>query len=373
MPSDEQIRAGLDRLASSLPTAATNADLTIAQDRGARRRRRRRVQRAGIAAIVLVAAAGLGAAAKFFPDENIILEPGPASAPDIVPTTTSLDPEDVREVTYYLLVAPQDQSQRKLAAYVRPIPSTDLLDSLIRPMFDPAFASGAGTEGLINVVTQFDFVTATRDDTSVATVELTVDEENLPGEQALRDAAAQLVWTLTQWSEVDAVQIMINGRLEPLPTDNGRETDPVTRGDYRFYDLDFAPEPVTTWTPPADDPTQPSPVAIAKDRELRTVPAGVVDCGSVVTTSGYPTTTAARGTQAECIVQAATEGTQAQYSITGRNFEGGMTGAVFVVAEDGTLMVNDYTVDKDGSADGTMRPCSSFVLEPNSPVPGCLD
>lgn len=166
-------------------------------------------------------------------------------------TTTTTLPDDIREVTYYLLVAPDDQTQRKVAPYKRPLPFTDVLDPLIRPMFDPDFASGEDAEGLINVVTQFEFVTVTRNDSPVATVELTADEENLPGEQVLRDTAAQLVWTLTQFLEVDSVQIIINGDLEPLPTDDGRSDEPVTTDDYRFYDVDFTPEQVTTTAAPS--------------------------------------------------------------------------------------------------------------------------
>lgn len=46
--------------------------------------------------------------------------------------------------------------------------------------------------------------------------------------------------------------------------------------------------PTTVWTPPADDPTRPSPAAVAAGREFRAAPDDLLDCGVHVRTSGWP-------------------------------------------------------------------------------------
>ena len=129
----------------------------------------------------------------------------------------------------------------------------------------------------------------------------------------------------------------------------------------------------TTWTAPADDPTQPSPAAVAADRQFRTVPAGHLDCGTAILTSGYPTTTAPAPGRIECIVEAAAASTPAQYAYTARDLANGMTGMLFRVAPGGATQRIEYRVDPDGVVESTTFACAGFGPAPFGSVgPICL-
>ncbi len=127
----------------------------------------------------------------------------------------------------------------------------------------------------------------------------------------------------------------------------------------------------TTWTPPPDDPTQPSPAAVAADRKLRTVPAGLVDCGTAVLTSGYPTTTTPPLGLTDCIILSAQGATPAQYSHSGRNQANGMSGALYRFTTAGGAQRIDYTVDRVGAVNSITIACVGFG--PGSRhAPACL-
>jgi len=173
----------------------------------------------------------------------------PASLRRITTTTSTTLPAVTIEVTYYLLFQPEDQPQRKVTPIVREIPDTRLLTSLLEPMFAEDFATGGDAAELFNQVTQYEFIEVRRPEgSSVATVVLRVDPENPPGDEGLADAAAQLVWTLTTFTSVESILIEINDEPQGLPTDGGRTDQPVDRDDYRLYDPEFTPEPVSTST-----------------------------------------------------------------------------------------------------------------------------
>ena len=129
--------------------------------------------------------------------------------------------------------------------------------------------------------------------------------------------------------------------------------------------------PTTTWSPPADDPTQPSPAAVAADREFRVAPSELFDCGVHVRTSGWPTTTVGDPGRVDCIVEAAEAGTSAQFVSTARDFEGGMEGMIFRVLGPADILVIDYRVDPAGDVTSTERTCTALAL-PNYPIPECL-
>lgn len=129
----------------------------------------------------------------------------------------------------------------------------------------------------------------------------------------------------------------------------------------------------TTWTPPADDPTQPSPAAVAADREFRTVPAGHLDCGTAILTSGFPTTTAPLPGRVDCIVEAAAASTPAQYAHTARDLANGMTGMLFRVTVGGATQRIEYTVDPGGVVQSTTFACAGFgSAPPGRAGPTCL-
>jgi hypothetical protein len=197
--------------------------------------------------------------------EVIAQEELPESLRRVTTTTTAAPlPTATIEVTYYLLFQPEDQSQRKVTPIVREIPDTRLLTSLLAPMFADDFATGGDAAELINQLTRYEFVEVRRPDGSpTATIVLRVDPENLPGDDGLADAAAQLVWTLTTFVGVDSILIEINDDLQGLPTDGGRTDRPVNRDDYRLYDPEFTPEPVeiTTTTSTSTTTTEAPPAS----------------------------------------------------------------------------------------------------------------
>ncbi|MEZ5245088.1 MAG: hypothetical protein R2707_08340 [Acidimicrobiales bacterium] len=126
----------------------------------------------------------------------------------------------------------------------------------------------------------------------------------------------------------------------------------------------------TTWRPPADDPTQPSPAAVAADRDFRAVPAGLLDCGVHVRTTGYPTTVPGDPTKVECIVDAAIAGTPAQFVSTARDFVGGMEGVIFRVVGPSNVLVVTYVVDPRGEVAATETTCAGLT-GPNFVIPEC--
>lgn len=187
----------------------------------------------------------------------------PESLRRVTTTTTAAPlPTATIEVTYYLLFQPEDQSQRKVTPIVREIPDTRRLTSLLAPMFAEDFATGGDATELINQLTRYEFVEVRRpEDSPTATIVLRVDPENLPGDDGLADAAAQLVWTLTTFAGVDSILIEINDDLQGLPTDGGRTDRPVDRDDYRLYDPEFTPEPVDITTTSTTTTTTEAPAA----------------------------------------------------------------------------------------------------------------
>lgn len=175
--------------------------------------------------------------AEVIPQENLPETLRRVAAPT---TTTTLLTADALDVTYYLLFQPEDQEQRKVRPVVRSLPTSTSLSERVELMFAEDFVAGSEDDELFNQVTQYLFVDVALN-SSVATVILDfVDAENPPGDEGLRDAAAQLAWTLTDFASVDAILIEIAGELQGLPTDDGGNEDrPVTTDDYLLY----APEP----------------------------------------------------------------------------------------------------------------------------------
>lgn len=347
MPSDEQIRAGLDRLASSLPTAATNADLTIAQDRGTRRRRQRRAIRGALAAVFVVAAVGVAALARDVPG------PQPLEVADGPPTTSTSSTAPATTWT-----APADDP-------TQPSPAAIAADREFRIV----------PEGLLDCGTAI--TTAGYPTTTVAPPDWSgcIDAAAMNGTPAQYSVTAR---DFDGGMTGEIFRVNPDGSLENIgyQVDIDGEVSSRTHVCDEFRTSDSFGDIVcaTTGIDVADiDVGAPTAAAVAADRVIREVPAGYDSCGSIVTTAGWPTTIPVGPEAAACILGTANEGIAAQFSVTGRDFEGGMVGTVIRVEEDGSISYIDYQVSPGGTVTETERPCSSFVLEPNSPVPGCLD
>ena len=65
----------------------------------------------------------------------------------------------------------------------------------------------------------------------VLTVEVTRTFSSVSGDDQLREVA-QVVWTATEFDEVDAVRFAIDGEALEVPTDLGLSDEPVDRDDY---------------------------------------------------------------------------------------------------------------------------------------------
>lgn len=139
-----------------------------------------------------------------------------------------------------------------------------------------------------------------------------------------------------------------------------------------------APDP-TQGTAPADtsattvsipEDGAPTEAAVAADREFRAVPDGFEDCDSVVLTSGWPTTSVYVESRNDCILEAATAGTPAQFSYTGRDLAGGMAGTILRVLEPGEILMIDYAVSPSGAVTEEETTCSELTTENLLPVCG---
>ena len=72
-------------------------------------------------------------------------------------------------------------------------------------------------------------------------------------------AVAQLVWTVTQFPDVDRVRVSSQGKPLEVPTDEGLTDSPVSRDDYRTVaPRGDDPSPTTT-PPPGTSGTAPNP------------------------------------------------------------------------------------------------------------------
>ena len=185
-------------------------------------------------------------------DENAQVIPQSDLAPSLQqnPTTTTSTtiPEiRTREFTYYLLADRADTPQREVRPVVASIPEGTLFEA-IDIMDVEGFRERIGADpGLLNTVFQYDVVGLEIDD-GVATVFLrTIDETP---DTALRDVAAQLVWTVTGEEGVEALLINLDDAAIELPTSNDDNLTggPVTIDDYQAYDPDQ-----TTTVPPDDN------------------------------------------------------------------------------------------------------------------------
>jgi hypothetical protein len=118
--------------------------------------------------------------------------------------------------------------------------------------------------------------------------------------------------------------------------------------------------------------TPPTAEAEATNNDFILVPVDVLDCGTSILTSGWPTTTVfVAEIEAECILAAAKSGTPAQQTFWGRDDRGGIDGTIIRVDGPGAVTAVDYDIDPEGnliSGDTTCQELSVGSFEP----PACL-
>ncbi|MEQ8841257.1 MAG: GerMN domain-containing protein [Acidimicrobiales bacterium] len=213
--------------------------------------------------VAWVAALAVGAAACSLPTDDsaqiIDQEELSPSLQNVTTTiTTTQPPAASRDFAYYLLANREGTDQRVVQQVVVPITANSPFEA-IDPMDTEGFRASIGADDtLLNTVTQYDIVNVTVDD-GVATVFLETLED-VPGDTALRDVAAQLVWTLTGEDGIEAMLINIDGLPKALSTTNGGSATeaPVRTTDFGLYDASTeattstSSSTSTTTVPPGD-------------------------------------------------------------------------------------------------------------------------
>lgn len=214
-------------------------------------------------------------------------------------TSTSEAPVGVtRDVEFFVLKNdPDNQEQRLIHQLVVPVelPEPDkptTIVPLISPLFADDFLSNNPVDDFsgefINQVgPEFNLVgvrppdpdPAVRIDYHTVLME-TTDPNVFPSEGTLRDAIAQLVFTLTALTAVGidgTVRFEINGQLRSLPTSDENGVDaPVGRCDYYTYDPEDLQEPCVApvETTTTSSTTTSTSTTVAPASSTTTVPAG---------------------------------------------------------------------------------------------------
>ena len=120
---------------------------------------------------------------------------------------------------------------------------------------------------------------------------------------------------------------------------------------------------------PTDTP--PTDAALEANAAFTTAPEGVLDCGSVALSSGWPTTTVfiayGAGT---CILEAVDDGTPAQQAYWQRDNEGGIVGSLVRVDGPSAITETSYTIDANGDLESATVTCSGLDV-PNTGPPSC--
>ncbi len=196
--------------------------------------------------VVGLAALAVGCSLPTDDNAQLIAEADLAPSLQDSPTTTT-EPTPVaqtREFAYFLLEPKPGSEQRVVRQIVVPVQTAWSLFETVERMEVDGFKETIGADpAWINTVNQYDIVGLEVDD-RVATVFLESLGSGPPDVQALRDVAAQLVWTLTGDVDVDSVLFDVDGAPQSIPTSAESVDRPVDTDDYATYN----DEPTTTTT-----------------------------------------------------------------------------------------------------------------------------
>jgi spore germination protein GerM len=184
--------------------------------------------------------------------------------PDFTTTTTTSEPAPLTEsATVFLLWLPPDTERRVVVEVSREVPLGSSLETVLSTLFGSDVRTEQEVEeGYSSALFELDLGEVSIDD-GVATIDvIPLTPEGEPSEEPftgdLLGAAAQLVWTATEYEGVMGARILINGEGVIVPTTN-QDAEPgqiLTRVDYERFDperQDAITTTTTTTTAPSGD------------------------------------------------------------------------------------------------------------------------
>lgn len=212
-----------------------------------------RLRAVGLAAVVAAAvAAGCGLPTD---DEAQAIDPSdlPESLrPGFTATTTTAAPAPSTESrTVYLLTQPQDTERTVVVAVERQVDRNATLGEVLDSLFGESTSAEEQAAGYFNPLELYEMVQATVSQ-NVATIDIVPQSpEDVPLQaDTLELVAAQIVFTVTAWEEVEGVRILLDGEEVSIPTsDADAEPGSVLRTSaYEQFRPDFAPPSTTSTT-----------------------------------------------------------------------------------------------------------------------------
>ena len=188
--------------------------------------------------------------------------------PDFTTTTTTTVPAPVTEpATVFLLEVLPDTERRVVVGVSRDVQRGASVQAVLSTLFGGEMRTEAEQEaGYSNALFELalDSAIVEGDVAIVDIVPLTPEGEpsDEPFTGDLIGAAAQLVFTASEFDDIIGIQIHINGEEVSVPTNDG-DADPgatLRTSDYEQFDPDFVPATTTTTTatttsaPPVETP-----------------------------------------------------------------------------------------------------------------------
>lgn len=169
-----------------------------------------------------------------------------------LPTAVAAESEVLADDrTVYLLTTPQDTERTLAVAVTRPLPPDARLGDVLATLFGKSTTPEEADSGYFNTLELFKMNSVSlRDD--VATVDIgllsvedTPTAEETPPADQLKQAAVQLVFTISDWG-VHGTRILLNGEEVSIPTSDA-DADPgeVLRiNAYEQFQPDFEAGPI---------------------------------------------------------------------------------------------------------------------------------
>jgi len=216
----------------------------------------------------ILAVTVLAAAACSVPTDEAAQEIDPEQLPvslrpDFTTTTTTTIPAPVTEpAIVYLLEIPPETERRLVVAVSRDVQRGSSIQAVLSTLFSGEVRTEAEQEaGYSNALFELALDSATIDD-DVAVIDIIpLTPEGEPSDEPftgdLIGAAAQLVFTASEYENVTGIRILINGEEVSVPTNDG-DAEPgatLTTNDYEQFDPDFVPPSTTTTSAPLAETT----------------------------------------------------------------------------------------------------------------------
>ncbi len=171
--------------------------------------------------------------------------------PGFTPTTSTTPPTPALETyTVFLLNNPPDTERTVVVGVERQLSEAGRLNDVLAALFGQATSADEQAAGFFNTLELFEMNSVTVAD-DVATVDIASQSpEEIPSADTLRLAAAQLVFTITEWG-ADGARILLDGAEVSIPTsDDDAEPGTVLRiSAYEQFQPDFVATVTTTSLP----------------------------------------------------------------------------------------------------------------------------